>query len=375
MTQITYTDILTSSFGSLSNAGTLTVPASNSITVPSDVTVTNSGTIDLSGTLDGVGTITNTGTIQVETGATVTDTGQGPTGTSLLVTNDNYTLDFDTAGGTGTTPASIQAYAPTLGDAGLTLPAGPTPPAGEKFTGWWTAATGGTHITDTTDLTTTLPAGPTTATLYAQYKVATVTTTTSLHASPSPAIIGGKVTYTATVSPAPDSATVAFTDGTTVIPGCSAVPVTSTGTAACTTTYTATGSHSVTAIFSGDAGYQTSTSSPVTEQVGYEQKVLASGGYTTPFGSVITATVRITNSTGTNESGSQTTLHATALDGKPIHGAISTRTSNFPYDPWFRAYTFLAAGFPGLTPGTHTLTYTASGDPTTHTIAIQIHRL
>ena len=171
---------------------------------------------------------------------------------------------------------------------------------------------------------------------------AIVATTTSLRADHNPGIEGGQVTYTATVSPIPDGGTVAFTDGTTTIAGCSNIPVTSTGTASCTTTYTTVGNHTVTATFSGDTGYQTSTTT-LTEHIAYGEKVLTSGGYTTWFGSVTSATIRLTNATGTNESSSHVQLHATALDGKPIHGAIGTRTSNFPYDPWLHAYTFLAA--------------------------------
>ena len=62
----------------------------------------------------------------------------------------------------------------------------------------------------------------------------------------------------------------AFTDGGTPITGCGAVKVGSTGTATCPVTYTAVGSHAVTAAYSGDATYAASTSKGLTQQVAYK---------------------------------------------------------------------------------------------------------
>lgn len=93
-------------------------------------------------------------------------------------------------------------------------------------------------------------------------------TTTALASSANPSAPGQAVTYTATVSPAPDGGTAAFTDGTTAITGCGTQQVDATsGKATCTVTYTGGGTHAITAAYSGDASYQASTSTQLTQVV------------------------------------------------------------------------------------------------------------
>jgi hypothetical protein len=94
------------------------------------------------------------------------------------------------------------------------------------------------------------------------------TTTTTVGSSTNPAVVGQQVTYTATVSPAPDGGTVSFADGGTPIAGCSAQAVTtSTGTATCQLTYSVAGSHSITTTYSGDSAFVGSTSAALAETV------------------------------------------------------------------------------------------------------------
>ncbi len=93
-----------------------------------------------------------------------------------------------------------------------------------------------------------------------------VPTTTSLSSSQDPSALGAQVTYTATISPAPDGGTVTFTDGGTAITGCGSQPAGS-GTATCTLTYTAPGSHTIAASYSGDANFTASTSPPLGQTV------------------------------------------------------------------------------------------------------------
>ena len=95
--------------------------------------------------------------------------------------------------------------------------------------------------------------------------VATVQTETStrLKVSTFLPVAGGSVTYTATVTPAPDGGTVAFKDAGTPISGCATQPVnTTTGIATCETSYPTAGAHAITASFSGspDTVYLPSTS-------------------------------------------------------------------------------------------------------------------
>jgi outer membrane protein assembly factor BamB len=93
-------------------------------------------------------------------------------------------------------------------------------------------------------------------------------TTTALGSSANPAAAGDKVTYTATVSPAPDAGTVAFSDGGAAIAGCSSVPVSAaTPQAQCTDTFGQGGSHAIVATYSGDPYYSASGSAPLTQVV------------------------------------------------------------------------------------------------------------
>jgi hypothetical protein len=92
-------------------------------------------------------------------------------------------------------------------------------------------------------------------------------TTTTLGSSSNPSMVGGSVTYTATVAPTPDGGTVAFTDNATTLASCGVVAVnTSTGKATCTTSYSAVGSHAIHASYSADANY-TASSGSLTQQV------------------------------------------------------------------------------------------------------------
>lgn len=93
-------------------------------------------------------------------------------------------------------------------------------------------------------------------------------TTTTLASSANPSAFGQAVTYTASVSPVPAAGTVTFYDAVTVIGGCSAQPVTSVGTATCTTSgYTTAGSDPIGASYSGDTEELPSTSTTLTQTV------------------------------------------------------------------------------------------------------------
>ncbi|MGH9307645.1 MAG: Ig-like domain repeat protein [Acidimicrobiales bacterium] len=96
----------------------------------------------------------------------------------------------------------------------------------------------------------------------------TTSTTTSLAPSSNPSTVGHQVTFTATVNPSPSGGTVDFTDGGTTISGCGAVTVNvTTQQATCSVTYSSAGSHTVGAIYSGDAGFTSSSAFPLTEVV------------------------------------------------------------------------------------------------------------
>jgi fibronectin type 3 domain-containing protein len=90
-------------------------------------------------------------------------------------------------------------------------------------------------------------------------------TSTSLSSAPNPSTFGQQVTFTATVTPTDGGGTVAFyADGsTTAISGCVTQPLIqasgSTYAATCTTSTLAAGTHAITASYSGDPSYASSS--------------------------------------------------------------------------------------------------------------------
>ncbi len=101
------------------------------------------------------------------------------------------------------------------------------------------------------------------------------TTTVAVASSTNPSVLGQSVTYTATVSVSspgsgtPSSSdTVTFKDGSnTITCGSGSVGFNGTTATCVVTNPTVTGTHSITAIFSGDASYNGSTSSPLAQKV------------------------------------------------------------------------------------------------------------
>lgn len=91
-------------------------------------------------------------------------------------------------------------------------------------------------------------------------------TTTALASSVNPSTYGQSVTFTATVTGSSPTGTMAFKDGTTTLTGCGAVAVSS-GTAQCGAATLAVGTHSVTAVYSGDTNNSGSTSPALSQSV------------------------------------------------------------------------------------------------------------
>lgn len=91
-------------------------------------------------------------------------------------------------------------------------------------------------------------------------------TTEALSSSRNPVRIGKAVTFTATVGPAPDGGTVAFTNNGMAIAGCGAVRVSPvSGQATCTTSFKFPGLRSIVATYSGDFNF-TSSRATLTER-------------------------------------------------------------------------------------------------------------
>ncbi len=189
--------------GVLDDANDLNVASTGTLPIGAGSTIDNSGVITNDGTItdgrssgEGAGTIDNTGTIIND--GTITGDGQGADG-GLLITGNNYALNFNVNGGPGTTPTSLNVLAPTVADSQQSLPTPPVP-TGYIFTGWFTAASGGTQVSDGTNLVGLLPAGPSSTTLYAQYGALQTTTQASPAWATYNAASTQNVTLTATVT-------------------------------------------------------------------------------------------------------------------------------------------------------------------------------
>jgi hypothetical protein len=122
-------------------------------------------------------------------------------------------------------------------------------------------------------------------------------TTTAVASSANPSVQGQTVTYVATVSAA-GGGSVTFKDGGTPVNGCAARSLNSSGQATCQVTYATTGSHAITAVYSGDAVSAGSTSAVLTQNVVVDRadlKVTLSMPSQAADGAIVTQTVTVTN--------------------------------------------------------------------------------
>ena len=137
-------------------------------------------------------------------------------------------------------------------------------------------------------------------------------TTTKVVSSLNPSSTGVTVTFTATVTAvAPASGTrtgtVAFEDGGVAIAGCSAQIVGAAGTATCATNALAAAAHTITAVYSGDGNFTTSTSPPLTQTV------------------VSATTTTVTSSANPSVFGQSIQYTATVAGGPTVTGTITFR--------------------------------------------------
>ncbi len=181
------------------------------------------------------------------------------------------------AGASVTFTATVSGNAPTgtvsFTDAGATIAgcgAAALSGAGNARTATCAAAamTGGTHAIVAAYSGDAANAGSSSATL--SQVVNRTATTTTVQTSPNPSIVGGAVTFSALVAGNAPTGTVAFTDGGTPIASCGTAGLTGSGTtrgATCTSSALAVGSHSIAAVYSGDAGNAASSSAATTQTV------------------------------------------------------------------------------------------------------------
>lgn len=162
----------------------------------------------------------------------------------------------------------------------------------------------------------------------------TSTSNTTMTFSPAAPIVGTPITLSATVTGkgAAPTGSVYFTDGSTVV---GSTPVGSGGTASITTSKFAVGAHSLTAFYTGDAAYSSSTSSVTTAQV-----------YAVPVGDYTLAS----------------SVNAVELNGKSAKAYISIATSGGFNQPITLSCSGLPAGYSCFfSPATVTPTGSANG--------------
>ena len=162
-------------------------------------------------------------------------------------------------------------------------------------------------------------------------------TTTTLTSSANPSTPGQSVTFTATVAPvrvggpAP-TGTVTFFDGATIL---GTVALFSGSIATFSTSALTTGSHSITAVFAGDAATAPSTSASLTQVVSLlaTETTLTSSSNPSVFGQSVTFTATVENTSGAGgvPTGSVEFFDgATSLGaGSTLSGAGTTATSTF----------------------------------------------
>jgi hypothetical protein len=190
-------------------------------------------------------------------------------------------------------------------------------------------------------------------------------TATTLTSRANPSTAGGLVTYAATVRPAPGG-TVAFTEGTTEVPGCGAQPVDNAGTATCQVAYPGAGAHAITAAYSGDARHAASTSAALTQHVAYRMQLLGNPAASGTSGSAFSVRVVLLDAAGTNVSGPGITVTVTGVSPSPSPGTTPHGTLpavNLGLWPCYQL-NINTAGYPA---GSYMLSLAAGGDPTIHT--------
>lgn len=164
-------------------------------------------------------------------------------------------------------------------------------------------------------------------------------TTTSLTSSATTIATGQAVTFTATVAPvAPGggvpTGTVSFKDGSTTISCTSGTPtLNASGTATCMTSFTATGSRTITAAYVGSSNHLSSTSGAVTQSVVNASAVGLAFGAVTVDGTGVTPVCTGSPASGyacTVGGGNNAVLSATVgfVDsaGNPVAYSSSTET-------------------------------------------------
>ena len=211
-------------------------------------------------------------------------------------------------------------------------------------------------------------------------KADTNSTVTSNH---NPSVFGQSVTFTATVTAvAPGTGTptgtVDFMDDATTLASGVAL---SGGMATFSTSSLSIGTHSITAVYSGDSNFNAtgtgaSTATALTQQVQYGVCLLHDPTKAVTGGGTFPLKLYLCSASGGNLSSSAIPIHATSIfkvsgySGAPEDAGNANPDNDFRFDPTLGSsggYIFNLKTT-GLGAGTYGFMFTASGDPTTHTV-------
>jgi hypothetical protein len=151
-------------------------------------------------------------------------------------------------------------------------------------------------------------------------------TRVTLTSSANPSVAGQRITYRATVTPAPTGGTVGFTDRGVPITGCAATPLTRRGPASvvatCSATYASASIHPIKAIYTG-AGNYLGSQSPTLRQTVQPKPAI---GHVTVKGRRVSVPLRCKGATGSCTVTIALTLIETVRGGSVI--AVSARSKS-----------------------------------------------
>jgi len=151
-------------------------------------------------------------------------------------------------------------------------------------------------------------------------------TTTAVTSSLNPSMYGTSVSFTATVTPSSGpTGSVTFKDGNTVL---GTQPLNASGQASFQTSSFAVSSHSITAVYGGDATFSGSTSAVLTQKVDKADTTttVASNNNPSAFGQNVTFTATVSPSGTTGTPGGSVTFKdgATTLGSSPLSSGVAT---------------------------------------------------
>jgi Bacterial Ig-like domain (group 3)/Galactose oxidase, central domain len=202
-------------------------------------------------------------------------------------------------------------------------------------------------------------------------------TVTALTSSPNPSIFNRLVTFTANVNVMSPGAgvptgTLNFMDGSITL---ATVPLSFSGQVAFTTSALAVNSHTISAVYSGDANFNGSSGS-LSQGVSNGICVLYDQTRSVKSGATFPIKLQLCDANGSDVSSSAVVLHATQVtsvsgfSGPPTFPGDANPDADFRFDTTLGptgGYIFNLRTS-GLASGTYSLTFTATGDPVVHTV-------